>query len=220
MASPPRRGLHRRCCCCDVHAGGLHRNQQDVGTRRASGTPGGMLTGNSYLPQVKRWRRGSWTKDHDGRTFFISQAFFPGGTNPWEKLQRALRGIVDEAVFETMRGVTSHPFQPGEHKRIAVKVVDRHMASRCRPHALALPDRGPAVRGRTHPARAEGHGSRPTWTKPGRQTGAGEACGREGYRPTWRRSRGSSRSRRPSPIRLNPITVIMMASPGKVGYHQ
>jgi adenine-specific DNA-methyltransferase len=63
-------------------------------------------------------------QDYDGRTFFICQAFFPGGTNPWEKLQRALRGIVDETVFETMRGVTSHPFQAGEHKRIAVKVID------------------------------------------------------------------------------------------------
>lgn len=63
-------------------------------------------------------------QDYDSRTFFICQAFFPGGTNPWEKLQRALRGIMDEAVFETMRGITSQPFQAGEHRRVAVKVVD------------------------------------------------------------------------------------------------
>lgn len=63
-------------------------------------------------------------QDYDGRTFFICQAFFPGGTNPWEKLQRALRGIMDEVVFETMRGITSHPFRAGEHRRVAVKVVD------------------------------------------------------------------------------------------------
>ena len=35
-----------------------------------------------------------------------------------------------------------------------------------------------------------------------------------------RRMRGSTMSRRPSPKRLKPITVIRMARPGNVAYHQ
>src|SRR5260370_1219384 len=35
-----------------------------------------------------------------------------------------------------------------------------------------------------------------------------------------RRSRGSTRSRSPSPSRLKPSTVSRIASPGKVAYHQ
>jgi len=62
--------------------------------------------------------------DYDGHTFCICQAFFPGGDNPWEKLQRALRGTVDPEKFDAMRGTVSEPFQPGENQRIAVKVID------------------------------------------------------------------------------------------------
>jgi len=35
-----------------------------------------------------------------------------------------LRAWIDPEVFERMRGTVSFPFQPGEHKRIAVKVID------------------------------------------------------------------------------------------------
>jgi adenine-specific DNA-methyltransferase len=62
--------------------------------------------------------------DYDGKTFHICQAFFPGDPDAWEKLQRALRAWIDPEVFERMRGTVSFPFQPGEHKRIAVKVID------------------------------------------------------------------------------------------------
>ncbi|RMG51409.1 MAG: site-specific DNA-methyltransferase [Acidobacteria bacterium] len=62
--------------------------------------------------------------DYDGKTFHICQAFFPGDKKAWEKLQRALKVQIDPEAFEKMRGTVSFPFQPGEHKRIAVKVVD------------------------------------------------------------------------------------------------
>jgi adenine-specific DNA-methyltransferase len=62
--------------------------------------------------------------DYDGKTFHICQAFFPGDPDAWEKLQRALRAQIDAEAFERMRGTVSFPFQPGEHKRIAVKVID------------------------------------------------------------------------------------------------
>lgn len=62
--------------------------------------------------------------DYDGRTFHICQAFFPGDPGAWEKLQRALRAWIDPEVFEKLRGTVSFPFKPGEHRRIAVKVID------------------------------------------------------------------------------------------------
>jgi very-short-patch-repair endonuclease/DNA modification methylase len=62
--------------------------------------------------------------DYDGKTFRISQAFFPGDPDAWEKLQRALKAHIDPEAFERMRGTVSFPFQLGEHKRIAVKVID------------------------------------------------------------------------------------------------
>jgi adenine-specific DNA-methyltransferase len=62
--------------------------------------------------------------DYDGRTFHICQAFFPGDANAWEKLQRALKAQIDAEAFERMRGTVSFPFQPGQHRRIAVKVID------------------------------------------------------------------------------------------------
>ena len=62
--------------------------------------------------------------DYDGMTFHICQAFFPGDNRAWEKLQRALKAQIDPEAFEKMRGTRSFPFKPGEHGRIAVKVID------------------------------------------------------------------------------------------------
>jgi len=62
--------------------------------------------------------------DYDGRTFHICQAFFPGDPDAWDKLQRALRAQIDPDIFDRMRGTVSFPFKPGEHQRIAVKVID------------------------------------------------------------------------------------------------
>jgi len=62
--------------------------------------------------------------DYDGKTFKISQAFFPGDPDAWEKLQRALKAQIDPEAFERMRGTISFPLEPGEHRRIAVKVID------------------------------------------------------------------------------------------------
>jgi adenine-specific DNA-methyltransferase len=62
--------------------------------------------------------------DYDGMTFHICQAFFPGDSDAWEKLQRALKAQVDPEAFDRMRGTVSFPFKPGGHQRIAVKVID------------------------------------------------------------------------------------------------
>ena len=67
----------------------------------------------------------SWfiDSDYDGRTFCITQAFFPDKT-AWKKLSKALKTVIDESVFEKFSGSVSLPFEAGKHKRVAVKVID------------------------------------------------------------------------------------------------
>jgi adenine-specific DNA-methyltransferase len=61
--------------------------------------------------------------DYDGRTFCITQAFFPD-KNAWEKLAKALGGVVSEDAFDKLSGNVSLPFPKGKHKCCAVKVID------------------------------------------------------------------------------------------------
>ncbi len=42
----------------------------------------------------------------------------------WTKLARDLKAEVDNRLIEAYRGTESLPFEPGEHRRIAVKIVD------------------------------------------------------------------------------------------------
>lgn len=61
--------------------------------------------------------------DHDGRTFCITQAFFPD-RGAWKDLAKALGGAAEQTAFEAFRGTESLPFHAGVHRRIAVKVID------------------------------------------------------------------------------------------------
>lgn len=61
--------------------------------------------------------------DYDGRTFCITQAFFPD-RDAWKKLEKALKGVIDPDKFESFSGTLSLPFPMGEHKKAAVKVID------------------------------------------------------------------------------------------------
>ena len=61
--------------------------------------------------------------DYDGRTFCIAQAFFPD-KKAWSKIARSLKGVIDPERFESFSGTTSLPFPAGEHRRVAVKVID------------------------------------------------------------------------------------------------
>ncbi|RJP35309.1 MAG: site-specific DNA-methyltransferase [Phycisphaerales bacterium] len=64
--------------------------------------------------------------DYDGRTFCITQAFFPDRA-AWDKLARALNGKdgpIDADRFEAFSGTTSLPFPAGKHRCVAVKVID------------------------------------------------------------------------------------------------
>lgn len=52
--------------------------------------------------------------------------FFPmaGENEGWARLARNLKAEIDEDRIEAYRGTVSLPFEPGEHKRIALKIVD------------------------------------------------------------------------------------------------
>ena len=61
--------------------------------------------------------------DYDGRTFCITQAFFPD-KKAWDKIARDLKGVIDPESFEIFSGTVSLPFPVGKHKCAAVKVID------------------------------------------------------------------------------------------------
>jgi adenine-specific DNA-methyltransferase len=61
--------------------------------------------------------------DYNGLCFHVSQAFFPK-TSAWDSLKKALNGQYDDSVWQHLAGTTSAPFEVGEHKQVAVKVID------------------------------------------------------------------------------------------------
>ena len=64
--------------------------------------------------------------DYDGRSLFPRQVFFPmaDASDGWARLARNLRAEIDEELIEAYRGTVSLPFEPGEHRRVAVKIID------------------------------------------------------------------------------------------------
>lgn len=67
----------------------------------------------------------AWFLDHDydGEVFHVCQAFFTK-TDAWEQLIRALREDVDPHALEALTGFESRSFDLGEHRRVAVRVID------------------------------------------------------------------------------------------------
>jgi len=61
--------------------------------------------------------------DYNGLCFHVSQAFFPR-TGAWDNLKKALKGEYEESVWDHLAGTTSAPFEAGEHRQIAIKVID------------------------------------------------------------------------------------------------
>jgi adenine-specific DNA-methyltransferase len=56
-------------------------------------------------------------------SFHVSQAFFPR-TSAWDNLKRALKGVYEDSVWQHLASNKSELFEAGEHKQIAVKVID------------------------------------------------------------------------------------------------
>jgi adenine-specific DNA-methyltransferase len=61
--------------------------------------------------------------DYNSLCFRATQVFFPR-TEAWEALRKALKSDYDDAVWDHLAGARSAPFEAGEHRRVAVKVID------------------------------------------------------------------------------------------------
>ena len=65
--------------------------------------------------------------DYDGRSLYPRQIFFPiaGQSDGWGKLAKNLKSELDEEVLEKLyKGNVSLPFELGDKKRVAVKIID------------------------------------------------------------------------------------------------
>ena len=101
--------------------------------RRAdrSGTRSSCAGWTSSTPRRWRWRtspattsrRGSSTRTTTSCASSCRQAFFPR-TSAWDSLQEVHSGEYEDSVWEHLAGTTSAPFVPGEHRKVAVKVID------------------------------------------------------------------------------------------------
>lgn len=64
--------------------------------------------------------------DYDERSLFPRQVFFPmaGKGEGWDKLKKNIRAELNEELLSQFYGTVSLPFEAGENRKIAVKIVD------------------------------------------------------------------------------------------------
>lgn len=64
--------------------------------------------------------------DYDGRSLYPRQVFFPmaGENEGWARLAKNLKAEIDEDLIEQYRSTVSLPFEAGDNKRVAVKIID------------------------------------------------------------------------------------------------
>jgi len=64
--------------------------------------------------------------DYDERSLFPHQVFFPmaGQGEGWEKLKKNIRAELDESRLHKFHGTVSLPFDAGDNRKVAVKIVD------------------------------------------------------------------------------------------------
>lgn len=67
----------------------------------------------------------AWFLDtnYNGLCFHVCQAFFPR-TSAWDNLKRALKASYEETIWDHLAGTRSIPFEAGENRQIALKVID------------------------------------------------------------------------------------------------
>jgi len=64
--------------------------------------------------------------DYDERSLFPRQVFFPmaGKKDGWHNLKKDIKAELDESKLDKLHGTVSLPFEAGENRKIAVKIVD------------------------------------------------------------------------------------------------
>ena len=85
-----------------------------------------LIAGKNNSGKTSLLVMNSLLEKEGGRSLFPRQVFFPmaDAKDGWAKLARNLKAEIDEALIEAYRGTVSLPFAPGEHRRIAVKIID------------------------------------------------------------------------------------------------
>ena len=73
--------------------------------------------------QIAMW---SLDTDYDQRSLMPHQVFFPMADDKggWNRLRKTIRAELDEDLLEQFHGTVSLPFEAGDNRRIAVKIVD------------------------------------------------------------------------------------------------
>ncbi|MFC3118825.1 hypothetical protein ACFOHS_13895 [Jhaorihella thermophila] len=73
--------------------------------------------------QIAMWELDT---DYDNRSLMPRQVFFPmaGAKDGWNRLKKTIRAELDEDLLEAFHGTVSLPFEAGENRRIAVKIID------------------------------------------------------------------------------------------------
>jgi len=64
--------------------------------------------------------------DYDERSLFPRQVFFPmaGAKDGWHKLKKDIKAELDESLLGKLHGTVSLPFEAGDNRKVAVKIVD------------------------------------------------------------------------------------------------
>ncbi len=64
--------------------------------------------------------------DYDERSLFPRQVFFPmaGKGEGWQKLKKDIRAELNDELLEQFHGTVSLPFEAGDNRKVAVKIVD------------------------------------------------------------------------------------------------
>jgi adenine-specific DNA-methyltransferase len=64
--------------------------------------------------------------DYDERSLYPHQVFFPmaGKKDGWHKLKKNIKAELDDSALEQLHSTVSLPFEPGENRKVAVKIVD------------------------------------------------------------------------------------------------
>jgi len=85
-------------------------------------------TGKGELVSGGKGKIAAWAldTDYDERSLFPRQVFFPmaGAKDGWNKLKKTIKAELNESLLEKLHGTVSLPFEPGDNRKIAVKIVD------------------------------------------------------------------------------------------------
>jgi adenine-specific DNA-methyltransferase len=89
--------------------------------RKIGDTEANVISGGKS--KIAMW---SLDTDYDGRSLMPHQVFFPmaGAKDGWNRLKKTIRAELDEELLEQFHGTVSLPFEAGDHRRVAIKIVD------------------------------------------------------------------------------------------------